>query len=74
MIIYKKRFLSGNNIQLVKSLSRQKLIESIAKLDIEFQQGLIIESQYKKNRTLLKKQLVEEITNIEEDPINKKTK
>jgi len=71
MLIYKKLFRSSTNIQLTKYSSTQKLIASIAKLDIQFQQGSIDESQYKKNRWLLKNQLTQEITNIDERPIIK---
>jgi len=71
MLIYKKLFRSSTNIQLTKYSSTQKLIASIAKLDIQFQQGSIDETQYKKNRWLLKNQLTQEITNIDERPIIK---
>ena len=71
IIIYKKVFRPNTN---TLPSNRQKLIESIANLDIQFQNGSIDESQYKKIRSLLKKQLVEAITNISQDTIIKKTK
>ena len=64
MIIYKQLFRPTTKTLFPRPSKRQNLIESIAKLDIQFQTGSIGESQYKNNRSLLKKQLVEEIKKI----------